>query len=287
MPAPPLPSAVPTSSSTRPPGRTSTAPRTSRRGRSAVNVGGTAHARGARRAARRVLDRLRLRRPEGRRRTSSRTRPPRSPPTDARSSHGEAAAGERAWIVRSSWLFGETGHNFVRTMLRLGAERDEVAVVDDQRGCPTYVGHLAAATRELVDGGAPFGIWHLAAAGDCTWAEFAEAIFEEAGLDCRVRRITRPSSARRRAPGVLGAPQREGRAGAPALARGPRAASRARCGWLAATGEWDAVLVALDRRRCSSPRTEATVPSSSGSRRRRRSEPSRRLELPGPSVSRA
>ncbi len=104
--------------------------------------------------------------------------------------HGEAAAGERAWIVRSSWLFGETGHNFVRTMLRLGAERDEVAVVDDQRGCPTYVGHLAVATRELVAGSAPHGVWHLAASGDCTWAELAEAVFEEAGLDCRVRRIT-------------------------------------------------------------------------------------------------
>jgi dTDP-4-dehydrorhamnose reductase len=104
--------------------------------------------------------------------------------------HGEAAAGERAWVVRSSWLFGETGHNFVRTMLRLGAERDEVAVVDDQRGCPTYVGHLAEATRELVDAEAGFGIWHLAAAGDCTWADFAEAIFEDGGLDCRVRRIT-------------------------------------------------------------------------------------------------
>jgi dTDP-4-dehydrorhamnose reductase len=104
--------------------------------------------------------------------------------------HGEGAAGERAWIVRSSWLFGSTGHNFVRTMLRLGAEREEVAVVDDQRGCPTYVEHLAAATRELVDGDAPFGIWHLAAAGECTWAELAEAIFDEAGLSCRVRRIT-------------------------------------------------------------------------------------------------
>ena len=103
---------------------------------------------------------------------------------------GEGAAGDRAWIVRSSWLFGETGHNFVRTMLRLGAERDEVAVVSDQRGSPTYVGHLAAATRELVDADAPYGIWHLTAAGDCTWAELAEAIFAEAGLDCRVRRIT-------------------------------------------------------------------------------------------------
>jgi dTDP-4-dehydrorhamnose reductase len=104
--------------------------------------------------------------------------------------HGEAAAGEHAWIVRSSWLYGPAGHNFVRTMLRLGAERDEVAVVDDQRGCPTYVRHLATATRELVDASASFGVWHLVAAGDCTWADFAEAIFAGAGLACRVRRIT-------------------------------------------------------------------------------------------------
>jgi dTDP-4-dehydrorhamnose reductase len=102
--------------------------------------------------------------------------------------HGEAAAGDRAWIVRSSWLFGPSGHNFVRTMLRLGRERDEVAVVDDQRGCPTYVGHLAVATRSIVE--LPFGVWHVAADGDCTWAELAEAVFEEAGLSCRVRRIT-------------------------------------------------------------------------------------------------
>jgi dTDP-4-dehydrorhamnose reductase len=102
--------------------------------------------------------------------------------------HGEAAAGDSAWIVRSSWLFGPTGKNFVRTMLRLAATQSEVAVVADQRGCPTYVGHLAAATQAILE--LPYGIWHVAASGDCTWADFAEAIFAEAGLDCRVRRIT-------------------------------------------------------------------------------------------------
>ena len=105
--------------------------------------------------------------------------------------------------MRSSWLFGETGHNFVRTMLRLGLERDEVAVVDDQRGCPTYVGHLAEATLALVDGGAEPGVWHVAADGDCTWADLAEAIFEDASLDCRVRRITTAEfGARARRPAV-------------------------------------------------------------------------------------
>jgi dTDP-4-dehydrorhamnose reductase len=102
--------------------------------------------------------------------------------------HGEAAAGDLAWVVRTSWLFGPTGHNFVRTMLRLGAERDEVAVVDDQRGSPTYVGHVAEATKQIVH--LPYGVYHVAAEGDCTWADFAEAIFEEAGLGTRVRRIT-------------------------------------------------------------------------------------------------
>jgi dTDP-4-dehydrorhamnose reductase len=100
----------------------------------------------------------------------------------------EAVAGDDAWIVRTSWLFGWTSHNFVRTMLRLGAERDEIAVVDDQHGSPTYVGHLAPAVRELLD--LPRGLWHLTASGECTWAEFAEAVFEEAALDCRVRRVT-------------------------------------------------------------------------------------------------
>jgi dTDP-4-dehydrorhamnose reductase len=102
--------------------------------------------------------------------------------------HGEAAAGENAWIVRTSWLFGPTSKNFVRTMLRLGVLQEEVAVVDDQRGSPTYVGHLAAATDRVLR--LPPGVYHVAASGDCTWADFAEAIFAEAGLPTRVRRIT-------------------------------------------------------------------------------------------------
>lgn len=127
----------------------------------------------------------------------------------------EAAAGD-AWIVRTSWLFGETGHNFVRTMLRVGAERDEVAIVGDQRGCPTYVGHLALAVRELVDLDRPRGVWHVAAAGDCTWADFAEAIFELAGLECRVRRISSEELGRP-APRPSNAVLRSEREGAPVL----------------------------------------------------------------------
>jgi dTDP-4-dehydrorhamnose reductase len=127
-------------------------------------------------------------------------------------------AGERVvregWIVRSSWLFGWTGTNFVRTMLRLGAERDEVAVVDDQRGCPTFVGHLAEATRALLD--LPGGVWHVAAEGDCTWADFAQAIFAESGLRCRVRRISSADLARP-APRPAYSVLRSERAGAPRL----------------------------------------------------------------------
>jgi dTDP-4-dehydrorhamnose reductase len=101
-------------------------------------------------------------------------------------------------------------------MLRLGEERDEVAVVDDQRGCPTYVGHLATATRRLVDAGLPFGVWHLAAGGECTWAEFAEAIFAEAGLACRVRRIS-SAELGRPAPRPAYSVLRSERPGAPVL----------------------------------------------------------------------
>jgi dTDP-4-dehydrorhamnose reductase len=127
-------------------------------------------------------------------------------------------AGERhvreGWVVRSSWLFGSTGHNFVRTMLRLGAEREEVAVVDDQRGSPTYVGHLAEATRELLD--LPYGTWHVAADGDCTWADFAEEIFSKADLTCRVSRISAADYGAK-APRPSYSVLRSGRPGAPRL----------------------------------------------------------------------
>jgi dTDP-4-dehydrorhamnose reductase len=99
-------------------------------------------------------------------------------------------------------------------MLGLARERDEVSVVDDQRGSPTYVGHLAAAVNGLIE--LPSGVWHLAAEGDCTWAEFAEAIFEEADVDCRVHRITTAEFGRP-APRPAYSVLRSERSGAPEL----------------------------------------------------------------------
>ena len=174
-------------------------------GAAAVNVGGTTHVAAAGRSARLLLDGLRLRRRRSASRTSNRTARSRSRRTGARSSR-RGRAGEQAWIVRSSGLFGWTSQNFVRTMLRLGAERDEVSVVADQRTAPTYVGHLGAAIHPLLE--LPFGVYHVAADGECTWAEFAEAIFEEAGLNCRVRKIGSAdwgARAQRPAYSVLGA----------------------------------------------------------------------------------
>jgi dTDP-4-dehydrorhamnose reductase len=99
-----------------------------------------------------------------------------------------AAGGEHA-IVRSSWLFGHGGRNFVETMLALGAERDEVAVVTDQVGCPTFTGHLAPALVEIAQRGAG-GVMHVAAGGRCSWNEFAREIFDLAAVDCAVAEQT-------------------------------------------------------------------------------------------------
>jgi dTDP-4-dehydrorhamnose reductase len=95
-------------------------------------------------------------------------------------------AGGSAAVVRSSWLFGPHGRNFVDTMCRLGAERDEVAVVNDQVGCPTYTGHLAPALVAITERGST-GVLHVAGRGHCTWFELAVATFAEVGLQTRVR----------------------------------------------------------------------------------------------------
>jgi dTDP-4-dehydrorhamnose reductase len=109
-------------------------------------------------------------------------------------------AGERAvasaapsshTIVRSSWLFGAGGPCFPATMLRLGATREELSVVDDQIGCPTFTGHLAEALIGLAaEGAARRGsatILHVAGGGQCSWYEFAREIMARGGLSCDVR----------------------------------------------------------------------------------------------------
>lgn len=88
---------------------------------------------------------------------------------------GEVAAAG-AVILRTSWVYGIEGANFVKTMLRLGAERDVLRVVDDQRGCPTFADDLAEAVLTIAARPVP-GIYHLAGAGEASWFEFAEAIF--------------------------------------------------------------------------------------------------------------
>ena len=98
-----------------------------------------------------------------------------------------AQAAPRTAIVRSSWLFGAGGKNFVDTMLRLAGERDEVTVVDDQVGCPTFTGHLATALVEVAERGLT-GTMHVAGAGQCSWYDLAVAAFEASGAECEVHR---------------------------------------------------------------------------------------------------
>ena len=91
------------------------------------------------------------------------------------------AALPRHQIVRTAWLYGQEGPNFVLTMLRLAAERDRLRVVADQHGSPTWTGHLAPSILRLLERGVP-GTFHLTNSGCTTWYGFAEAILEEAGL---------------------------------------------------------------------------------------------------------
>lgn len=99
------------------------------------------------------------------------------------------AANKRHFVVRSAWLFGTGGRNFVETMLRLAADHGEVLVVRDQVGSPTYTWHLAYGIVRLIEG-VEFGIHHMAAAGACSWYEFASEIFEQAKVECKVMSAT-------------------------------------------------------------------------------------------------
>ena len=91
-------------------------------------------------------------------------------------------ANPRAFVVRTSWLFGAGGPNFVETMLRAGETEGKVLVVHDQVGCPTWTTHLSVALVRLLDTDR-FGIHHMAATGHCSWYDFAREIFDRAAME--------------------------------------------------------------------------------------------------------
>ncbi len=91
--------------------------------------------------------------------------------------------GDRSYIVRTAWLYGAHGGNFAKTMLRLATQRDELSVVSDQVGQPTWTLDLANQIVALLDANAPFGIYHGTNSGQASWFQFAQAVFRNAGLD--------------------------------------------------------------------------------------------------------
>ncbi|MFU0831785.1 MAG: dTDP-4-dehydrorhamnose reductase [Oscillospiraceae bacterium] len=108
---------------------------------------------------------------------------------------GEEAVRElvdKHFIVRVSWVFGKNGNNFVKTMLRLGREHNEINVVSDQIGSPTYTADLAPLLCDMVMT-EKYGTYHATNEGYCSWAEFAQEIFKQAGYETRVKLI--PTSA--------------------------------------------------------------------------------------------
>lgn len=139
-------------------------------------------------------------------------------PLAPRSAYGRSkASGETAvrallpdasYVVRSAWLYGEHGANFVRTMASLEASRETVDVVDDQVGSPTWSRDVALAVARLLSADAPAGTYHATSTGETTWFGLAQAVFEEVGADpARVRPTTTdrfPRPAPRPAYSVLG-----------------------------------------------------------------------------------
>ena len=106
--------------------------------------------------------------------------------------HGEQAIEEnldKYYIFRTAWLYGD-GNNFVRTMLKLGETKDELNVVSDQHGSPTYAEDLANFIGEAIEKKIPYGIYHATNEGYTTWYDFTKAIFEYAGIVCKVNPVT-------------------------------------------------------------------------------------------------
>jgi dTDP-4-dehydrorhamnose reductase len=99
------------------------------------------------------------------------------------------ALGAAGAIARTSWVYADYGRNFLLTMLRLGRERGEVRVVNDQRGCPTFAADLAEGLLDLAAAGGS-GAYHVTNVGATTWYGFARRIFEMAGMDVRVTPVS-------------------------------------------------------------------------------------------------
>ena len=93
------------------------------------------------------------------------------------------------YIFRTAWLYGD-GNNFVRTMLKLGQEKDELNVVADQHGSPTYAVDLASIIHQAIEKEIPFGVYHATNQGYTTWYDFTKLILKKANIDCKVNPVT-------------------------------------------------------------------------------------------------
>lgn len=93
------------------------------------------------------------------------------------------------YIFRTAWLYGE-GNNFVRTMLNLGSTKDELNVVADQHGSPTYAEDLAEIIKQAIEKKIPYGVYHTTNEGFTTWYDFTKKIFEKANINCKVNPVT-------------------------------------------------------------------------------------------------
>lgn len=109
--------------------------------------------------------------------------------TKLRGEDAVRAAGGRHAILRTSWVFSAHGNNFVKTMLRLGKERDALTIVGDQIGGPTAAGDIASALLTIAQDLHTSGTYHFSGAPDCSWADFATEIFAQSGINCAVTPI--------------------------------------------------------------------------------------------------